>query len=78
MKSLIVLSFLMMACAPPVPTCDVSWTCGDQACANAEGNWSGSGQFTGANDESECVAWSFVFINANQGTNRVSSCSCSN
>ncbi len=78
MKYLIVLSLLMTACGAPVPTCTVSWTCGDQACAYEEGAWSGSGSFTGANDESDCLIWSTAFINANQGTNRVSSCSCSN
>jgi hypothetical protein len=58
------------------PTCTVSWACGDQACANYNGAWSGTGSFTGSNDESDCLAWSFAFINANQGTNRAGSCTC--
>jgi hypothetical protein len=59
------------------PQCTTNWSCGNAACASSLGSWSGSGTFTGSNDESDCLAWQTLFLN---GTgypyNRVSSCSC--
>ena len=59
------------------PTCTMTWTCGNQTCANAEGAWSGNGSFTGSNDESDCLVWETAFLNsAGYPNNRVTSCTC--
>ena len=65
-------------CAPaPTPTCTVNWSCGTTACYMAEGAWSGTGTFTGGNDESDCLAWSTVFLNGvGYPYNKVGSCTC--
>lgn len=57
--------------------CTMTWSCGNQGCANAEGSWSGNGSFSGSNDESDCLVWETAFLNSNgYPNNRVSSCSC--
>ena len=78
MKSLFLLGFVMLVgCGRVEPTCTMTWTCGNNACAYAEGAWSGNGSFTGTNDEADCLAWETVFLNAaGYPNNRVTSCSC--
>ena len=82
MKKLIIIGLLLSGCGNvnnSGPSCTLSWSCGNSYCANAEGSWNGTGTFTGANDESDCLVWSTAFLN---GTgypyNRVGSCTCSN
>ncbi len=79
-KFIVFMGFVVvLGCAPiaPPPVCTMTWTCGNAACAYAEGAWSGNGSFSGANDESDCLAWETLFLNATgYPYNRVTACSC--
>ena len=77
MKKINLLVVLLLASCGRTPICNVSWSCGNASCARSEGAWTGSGSFTGNNDESDCLVWSTAFLNS-QGYpyNTVSACSC--
>ena len=80
MKKYLILALILSACGQvnaTQPTCTMTWTCGNSACERSEGAWSGSGSFTGANDESDCLVWETAFLNsAGYPYNTVTSCSC--
>lgn len=72
---LIITSLLLAGCAKPVPYCNITWTCESGYCAAEEGGWSGTSQFTGSDDESQCIVWGTAFRYAG---GRTSDCSCYN
>lgn len=75
---LIVGVIILASCAQNIPSCTMSWTCGNGSCEQAQGAWNGNGTFTGSNRESDCLAWEFAFLNGNGfPNNHASSCSCS-
>jgi hypothetical protein len=76
--TLLVVVLSLAACAPitpPTPTCTITWSCQNTSCAYEEGSWNGTSTFTGADDESDCVAWGTAFRYSGGYT---SNCSCSN